>query len=310
MLKFVLGDKMKKFFVLGILMIIAGITFLYKDQILREYYQFYASNKREIVLKKNEYYRDYDFLYVQNTNNFQPHNKQDLKNILYTILNSGVSEFSFYCPKEYSSCISDVKELGKDQVTLSNINNYVHPFNSFKNISTQTDSLRKVKIEVEKAYSESDIKLINEAIKNIEKEVFDDSLSTKDQIKAVHDYIIDNSKYDSNRTDNGVIEYKSDLAYGPLIEGYGICGGYSDAMELFLEDMNIKSYKISSESHVWNAVDLFDNWYHLDLTWDDPVTNTGVDLIEDKYFMISTSTLLEQEKSQHNFDSNVYLEFK
>lgn len=310
MLKFVLGDKMKKFFVLGILMIITGITFLYKDQILREYYQFYASNKREIVLKKNEYYRDYDFLYVQNTNNFQPHNKQDLKNILYTILNSGVSEFSFYCPKEYSSCISDVKELGKDQVTLSNINNYVHPFNSFKNISTQTDSLRKVKIEVEKAYSESDIKLINEAIKNIEKEVFDDSLSTKDQIKAIHDYIIDNSKYDSNRTDNGVIEYKSDLAYGPLIEGYGICGGYSDAMELFLEDMNIKSYKISSESHVWNAVDLFDNWYHLDLTWDDPVTNTGVDLIEDKYFMISTSTLLEQEKSQHNFDSNVYLEFK
>lgn len=291
-------------------MITAGITFLYKDQILKEYYQFYASNKKEATIEKNEYYRDYDFLYVQNTNDFQPHNKQDLKNILYTILNSGVNEFSFYCPKEYSNCISDVKELGKDQITLSNINNYVHPFNSFKNISTQTDSLRKVKIEVEKAYSESDIKLIKEAVKNIEKKVFDDSLSTKDQIKAIHDYIIDNSKYDSNRTDNGVIEYKSDIAYGPLIEGYGICGGYSDAMELFLEDMNIKSYKISSESHVWNAVNLFDNWYHLDLTWDDPVTNTGVDLIEDKYFMISTSILLEQEKTQHNFNSDVYLEFK
>ena len=310
MLKSVLGDYMKKFFMLGILMITAGITFLYKDQILKEYYQFYASNKKEATIEKNEYYRDYDFLYVQNTNDFQPHNKQDLKNILYTILNSGVNEFSFYCPKEYSNCISDVKELGKDQITLSNINNYVHPFNSFKNISTQTDSLRKVKIEVEKAYSESDIKLIKEAVKNIEKKVFDDSLSTKDQIKAIHDYIIDNSKYDSNRTDNGVIEYKSDIAYGPLIEGYGICGGYSDAMELFLEDMNIKSYKISSESHVWNAVNLFDNWYHLDLTWDDPVTNTGVDLIEDKYFMISTSVLLEQEKTQHNFNSDVYLEFK
>ena len=310
MLKSVLGDYMKKFFMLGILMITAGITFLYKDQILKEYYQFYASNKKEATIEKNEYYRDYDFLYVQNTNDFQPHNKQDLKNILYTILNSGVNEFSFYCPKEYSNCISDVKELGKDQITLSNINNYVHPFNSFKNISTQTDSLRKVKIEVEKAYSESDIKLIKEAVKNIEKKVFDDSLSTKDQIKAIHDYIIDNSKYDSNRTDNGVIEYKSDIAYGPLIEGYGICGGYSDAMELFLEDMNIKSYKISSESHVWNAVNLFDNWYHLDLTWDDPVTNTGVDLIEDKYFMISTSILLEQEKTQHNFNSDVYLEFK
>lgn len=310
MLKSILGDKMKKFFVLGILMIVAGVTFLYKEPILKEYYQFYASNKKNVTIEKNKYYRDYDFLYVQNTDDFQPHNKQDIKNILYTVLNSGVSEFSFYCPKDYDNCISDVKELGKDQIALSNINNYVHPFNSFKNISTQTDSLGKVKVEVEKAYSDSDIKLVSEAVKNVEKEVFDDALSTKDQIKAIHDYIIDNSKYDSNRTDNGVVEYKSDLAYGPLIEGYGICGGYSDAMELFLEDMNIKSYKISSESHVWNAVNLYDNWYHLDLTWDDPVTNTGIDLIEDKYFMISTSTLLDQEKTQHNFDSDIYLEFK
>lgn len=310
MLKSILGDKMKKFFVLGILMIVAGVTFLYKEPILKEYYQFYASNKKNVTVEKNKYYRDYDFLYVQNTDDFQPHNKQDIKNILYTVLNSGVSEFSFYCPKDYDNCISDVKELGKDQIALSNINNYVHPFNSFKNISTQTDSLGKVKVEVEKAYSDSDIKLVSEAVKNVEKEVFDDALSTKDQIKAIHDYIIDNSKYDSNRTDNGVVEYKSDLAYGPLIEGYGICGGYSDAMELFLEDMNIKSYKISSESHVWNAVNLYDNWYHLDLTWDDPVTNTGIDLIEDKYFMISTSTLLDQEKTQHNFDSDIYLEFK
>ena len=306
MLESILGDKMKKFFVLGILMIVAGVTFLYKEPILKEYYQFYASNKKNVTIEKNKYYRDYDFLYVQNTDDFQPHNKQDIKNILYTVLNSGVSEFSFYCPKDYDNCISDVKELGKDQIALSNINNYVHPFNSFKNISTQTDSLGKVKIEVEKAYSDSDIKLVSEAVKNVEKQVFDDTLSTKDQIKAVHDYIIDNSKYDSNRTDNGVVEYKSDLAYGPLIEGYGICGGYSDAMELFLEDMNVKSYKISSESHVWNAVNLYDDWYHLDLTWDDPVTNTGVDLIEDKYFMISTSTLLDQEKTQHNFDSSVY----
>lgn len=301
---------MKKFLVLGILLIIAGITFLYKEPILKEYYQFYTSNRKDITVEKNEYYRDYDFLYVQNTENFQPQNQQDIKNIIYTVLNSGMDEFTFYCPKEYENCIDDAKELGKDQITLSNINNYVHPYNSFKNISTQTDTLGKVKIEVEKAYSESDIKLVNEAIKNIEKEIFDDSLSTKDQIKVIHDYIIDNSKYDSNRTDNGVIEYKSDLAYGPLLEGYGICGGYSDAMELFLEDMNIESYKVSSESHVWNAVNLYDTWYHLDLTWDDPVTNTGVDLIEEKFFMVSTSTLQELEKTQHNFDLDVYLEFK
>ena len=39
-------------------------------------------------------------------------------------------------------------------------------------------------------------------------------------------------------------KYKSEIAYGPLFEGYAVCGGYTDLMELFLEKMNIKSYKI------------------------------------------------------------------
>ncbi len=52
MLESILGDKMKKFFVLGILMIVAGVTFLYKEPILKEYYQFYASNKKNVTIEK------------------------------------------------------------------------------------------------------------------------------------------------------------------------------------------------------------------------------------------------------------------
>lgn len=301
---------MKKFLVTGFLLIIFGITLLYKEQILKFYYDYFVKETKEVSLgKKNKYYRDYDFLYVQNTNDFKPKNKQELLNIFYTILNAGKDKFTFYCPEEYTSCLDDVKSLAKDQVTLSHINNYVHPFNSFKNISTQTDTLGTITVNIKKAYSDTDIRLIEEAIKNIEKEVLDPNLSTEDQIRKIHDYIIENSKYDSNRTDNNIIEYKSDIAYGPLIEGYGICGGYSDAMELFLDRLNVKSYKVSSDAHVWNAVNLYDVWYHLDLTWDDPVTDTGTDLLEDKFFLISTSQLQQLEKTQHNFDLNAYKEF-
>ncbi len=301
---------MKRFVILGILLILLGFTYMYKDDILKFYYDYFVKETRVAKLgSKNEYYRDYDFLYVQNTNDFEPNNKQDILNIFYTVLNAGKTKFTFYCPEEYKNCTKDIRELAKDQVTLSHINNYVHPYNSFSNISTQTDTLGEVTITITKSYTDSDISLINEAKENIEKEVFNKSLSTNDQIRAVHNYIIENSKYDSNRTDNNVIEYKSDIAYGPLIEGYGICGGYSDAMELFLEDLNIKSYKVSSKSHVWNAVNIDDNWYHLDLTWDDPVTNTGEDLLEQRFFLITTDTLLLQEQTQHNFDFETYKEF-
>ena len=302
---------MKKFITLGILLVLCGITYMYKDIIIEKFYKFYQNNINKVELgSKNKYYRNYDFLYVQNTTDFTPSNKQDILNIFYTVLNAGKTKFSFYCPNDYKNCSKDVKAIAKNQVILSNINNYVHPYNSFKNISTETDSLGKITINIKKAYSNSDISLINTAVKEIENKTFDNSLSTRDQIKVIHDYIINNSKYDSNRTDNGVIEYKSDIAYGPLIEGYGICGGYSDAMELFLEDLNIKSYKISSEAHVWNAVNLNNNWYHLDLTWDDPVTNTGEDMISDDFFLISTKVLQDKEQTQHNFDISIYKEFE
>ena len=301
---------MKRFFILGLLLILLGFTYMYKDSILKFYYSSFVNKTKKIELgSKNEYYRDYDFLFVQNTKNFEPTNKQDLLNIYYTVLNAGKTKFTFNCPSEYKNCINDVTELAKDQVTLSHINNYVHPYNSFSNISTQTDTLGAVTITTQKSYTETDIKLVNESIKNIEDEIFDNSLSKRDQIKKIHDYIINNSKYDSNRTDNNIIEYKSDLAYGPLIENYGICGGYSDAMEIFLEDLDIKSYKVSSQAHVWNAVYLDNNWYHLDLTWDDPVTNTGEDLLEEKFFLISTNDLLQLEQTQHNFDKTIYKEF-
>ncbi len=301
---------MKKLIITGILLILVGITISYKEQIIKLYYNYFVKTTKAVTLdSKNSYYRDYDFLFVQKTDNFEPKNKQDLLNIIYTVLNSGKTEFTFYCPDEYTTCLDDVKSLAKDQVALSNINNYVHPFNSFANISTETDTLGTVTLSITKAYTETDINLLEETVKNIEEEIIKPNLSTTDQIRAIHDYIINNSKYDSNRTDNNIIEYKSDIAYGPLIEGFGICGGYADAMAIFLNDLGIKNYKVSSAAHIWNAVNIYDKWYHLDLTWDDPVTDTGVDLLEEDFFLVSTEKLQQQETTQHNFDLNVYKEF-
>ena len=108
----------------------------------------------------------------------------------------------------------------------------------------------------------------------------------------MHDYIINTTKYDSERSDNNVINYKSDIAYGPLFEGYALCGGYTDLYELLLEQMHIKSFKVSGDIHIWNAIELNGTWYNLDLTWDDPVTTSGEDRITHDYFLIDSNKLL------------------
>ena len=300
---------MKKYIIFLFLIILFGFTFVFRQPLYNLYRTYFIKENKDVTLTNtNDYTRNYDFNYVQTTNDFTPNEYQDLLNIYYTVLNSGVKEFSFYCPDEYSSCINDIDSLANNQKVLSTINNFVHPFNSFKHLETSYDDYGKVTLKIEHIYSNSDIKLIKAKVKEIEKEIWNNSMSNEDKIKEAHNYIINNSKYDKDRSDNNIVKYKSDTAYGTLLEGYSLCGGYTDAMELFLEDMNIKSYKIASENHVWNAIYLNNTWYHLDLTWDDPITTDRSDILEYNFFLITTSELNELENEQHNYDKNIYSE--
>ena len=297
---------------LGLICIIIGLIF-YNTDIFKETVQkikILTGNVEVKLESKNKYYRDYDFDYVQNTNDFSPNCYQDILNIYYTIINSGENNFKFYCPKDYSTCIEDVKTLANDQNILSDVNNFAHPYNSFQHIETTYDNYGSVTIKIERSYNEEEIKAIDEKIDEIMTNVLKEENTVEQNIRLAHDYIIDNSRYDSKKSDENASDYKSDIAYGPLIQGYGICGGYTDAMGLILERLKVKNFKISSDNHIWNAVLVNDKWLHLDLTWDDPVVSDGSQMIDHDFYLIDTKSLLEKENTEHDFNQNVYTELK
>ena len=301
---------MKKILVTcGLTFIFIGVFLLRKDDIIL-YINKYLNSNKKITIEKNKYYRNYDFNFVQNTDNFSPKNYQDILNIYYTVINSGQNSFTFYCPSEFKNCIKDVKMLANDQNTLSDINNYVHPYNGFSHIESEYDSLGRVTINITHNYTNDEITEINNKIDKLSEQLINSNLSLEDNIKNVHDYIINNSKYDSYRSDKKIVNYKSDIAYGPLFQGYALCGGYTDLMQLFLEKMNVKNIRVSSENHIWNSLLINNSWRHLDLTWDDPVASDGLDYLEYNYFLIDTNRLLEIEQTQHNFNLDHYIELK
>ena len=299
---------MRKIFNIFVSFLIILLVYNFREEIFIFYNSYCAPiEKRISKLEKNEYFRNYDFNYIQNTNSFIPNNKTDIKNIYYTIVNSGMKSFTFYCPSDYKTCINDVNEIANNQTIISNINNFVHPYNSFESLKTEVDSLGKVNIEIEKVYNDEMIILIDYKINEIYKKVIGDgNIDNETKIKKIHDYIINNTKYDKDRSDNKIINYESDNAYGVLIENYGLCGGYTDAMMLFLEKIGIKSIKISTENHIWNYVNINNKWLHLDLTWDDPISSDNKDILDDTYFLINDSELKEIEKFEHNYDESVY----
>ena len=235
---------MKKILVTcGLLFIFVGVFLIRKNDIT-SYLNKYLNSNKVISIEKNEYYRDYDFNFVQNTDNFYPKNYQDILNIYYTVINSGSNSFTFYCSSKYKDCIRDVKALANSQDTLSDINNYVHPYNGFSHIESEYNSLGKVTIQITHNYTSEDINKINNKVNELYLELYNNSLSIEDNIKIFHDYIINNSRYDSARSDSKIKNYKSDIAYGPLFEGYALCGGYTDLMQLFLEKMHVKNIRL------------------------------------------------------------------
>ncbi len=301
----------KMLFTCGLFCVLVGLIIFRFDDIQSILDNHVFKDRNDVSIGEvNEYYRDYDFEFVQRTDDLYPKNYQELLNVFYTILNAGKKEFTFYCDREYENCINDVTNIANDQELLSTINNYVHPYNGFSHIETEYDNLGRVTIEIIKSYNKEQIVEINSQIDSLYPVLIQENQTTEDNIRAVHDYIINHTIYDSNRSDNQVEEYASDIAYGPLFEGYALCGGYTDLMELFLERMGIKSFKVSSKDHVWNAIYLNDQWYHLDATWDDPVSTDGKNYLEHTYFLIDTQELKEIDPYQHEYINEYYPEIK
>ena len=298
---------MKKSIVMIILILITVIVYYNRESLAKVFLNFVKENKVISEVTNNEYSKDKSYNYVKLTNDFIVNDKKDILNVIYTVLNSGMSDFTFYCDDSYVECMNDIDVISKDRVILSNINNFVHPFNSFSDVeTTRYPSTGKVIVNINRQYETKRINLINNKVKEIINENVTSDMDDKDKIKVIHDYIINTTKYDNLKSDENISNYSSDTAYGPLFEGYAICNGYSDLMGIFLYEMDIESFKIASENHIWNLVKLDNSWYHLDLTWDDPVMENGKEIIDYNYYLITTDELMEFDDNQHYFDKEVY----
>lgn len=299
------GDCMKKFFTFLFLCLLVYLTYNYRQNITEFILKEFINDKFIVTYEDNTYTKGNTEIY-QTTNDFYPESKQDIINIFFTALNGGWNDVTFFCTSEYESCINDIKELTDNDLTFSKINNYVHPYNSYKKITLNYNSLGKVSISIERLYNDAEIENINKKVDEIIDRNISTNMSIKDKIKSIHDYIINNAVYDEESAEKVINhEYISDFtshkANGVLIDGKAICGGYSDAMAIFLNKFGITNYKLTSDIHVWNYVLLDNKWYHLDLTWDDPVTNTDENVIIYTYFLITEDELKSLDSKEHNY---------
>lgn len=127
--------------------------------------------------------------------------------------------------------------------------------------------------------SEQEIEIAIKKVENIRDNIVSkvSKKNTYDKIKYIHDMLVNSIEYDSTKENIHNI-------YGALVENKVVCEGYAKAFKYIMDGLNIECILVSGEainssnqreSHMWNYVKLNDNWYGVDVTWDDPIIIGG-----------------------------------
>lgn len=87
------------------------------------------------------------------------------------------------------------------------------------------------------------------------------------KIRSVYDYVVKNTSYSKELTDNTIFS-----AYSAAVNGHAVCQGYSQLIYRLLRELDVPCRIIPGASgsinHAWNIAAVGDTYYFLDATWE------------------------------------------
>lgn len=201
---------------------------------------------------------------------------------------------------EYKGKMNDAGNVIQDEIDKLK---YTNPYEAY-NISSyklQMYSWRgsnNVKVTVECVYrmSAEMASDLDSKAKAIVAEITEGSMSQAQKEKSIHDWIINNTRYDQS--------YTIYDPYNTLVKHTGVCQGYSLLAQKMFTIAGIKSMVVEGtskgQSHAWNLVYINGKWRHVDLTWDDPVSSR--DILRYDYYNLTDKEISED----HSWDTSKY----
>ncbi len=135
--------------------------------------------------------------------------------------------------------------------------------------------------------------------------------NTYQDIKMVHDYLVDNLEYDTSISRPNIYNI-----YGALVNKTCVCEGYARSFKYLMDELKIPCVMImgegtnsngQTENHAWNYVQLSGKWYAIDATWDDPVVYGGGRVTNEskyKYFLKGSSSFNQDHIPNGQFTPN------
>lgn len=119
-----------------------------------------------------------------------------------------------------------------------------------------------------------------------------------EKARILHDYIVTHCEYDTRGIDNPKPEFRT--AYDVLVRHGAVCEGYVMAYRYLLALAGVESEEVVSKKmkHCWSYLHLNDHWYHVDVTWDDPIfAGKPSNYVSHSNFLLSDSAIRAKKHS-------------
>lgn len=159
-------------------------------------------------------------------------------------------------------------------------------------------------------YSKEDVDRCQNEMEQIKNQILQsvEGKSDYEKIKFIHDYLIENTEYDSTLIQDNIYNI-----YGALVSKKCVCEGYAKAFQYLMNEVGIDNTIVigtgtnssnQTENHAWNYVKLDGIWYAVDVTWDDPIIIGGGKLSNKskyQYFLKGSSTMNKNHTTSGKF---------
>lgn len=232
-------------------LLLAGVVLLAAAGVSKEEIRVSAAGTADLSSAKQAVLRAYQNYETRvDVSSYQLYNSRDgekVNDMMTEIVNE--TPYLFYSGQQFSKLVvagsGQIKtlELGYASYFMDSAGNV--------NVSRIQNTRRKIDAAVNKA-----LKSVNSKMTKTEKAL------------VLHDYLVKNTAY----MDDESKEYRLS-EWGVFLKGKANCQGYSMAYGILLGKVGIPVKYVTSEEmmHMWNLVKLGGKWYHVDVTWDDPI---------------------------------------
>lgn len=145
---------------------------------------------------------------------------------------------------------------------------------------------------------------VDAALDGLSALIADPSMTIVDRVMTLHDYMVANYHY-VNPIPKGTYRY-----YYPgvmAVEQTGVCQSYSYLMQYILNRNGDECYTAvsSAMSHSWNIVAVNGEYYHVDITWDDPLYDR-YGQVRHEYLLLSDETMQDTSHRHRGWDLTNY----